>query len=469
MTASEQNSNKTPEHWAVLGGGILGMTVALRLAQKGYKVTLLEARQHLGGLADAWQLGDVTWDRHYHVTLMSDLHTRAILEELNLYDQMEWVETKTGFFTDGQLHSMSNSLEFLKFPPLRFVDKLRLGGTIFYASRVSNWQKLEQIPVAEWLEKLSGKRTFQKIWLPLLRCKLGECWRQTSAAFIWATIARMYAARRTGLKKEMFGYVRGGYATVMEQFTHTLQQAGVEIRCNAAVRTIDSVDGGRVSVRLADESPVFDRVVSTLPTPSIPRMCHEMPEREKELFDGIQYHGIVCASVLLKKSLSPYYVTNITDTGYPFTAVIEMTSLVKKEHLNGHALIYLPKYVTPDDEAFDKTDAELEHEFITALQRMHPSISLADVEAFKVSRVRHVFALPTLNYSKRLPPIQTSIPNLFAVSSAHIVNGTLNVNESIKLANDFVAEYSDLPRATESYAVASGRNYDSQPLEVAAT
>ena len=138
MTASEQNSNKTPEHWAVLGGGILGMTVALRLAQKGYKVTLLEARQHLGGLADAWQLGDVTWDRHYHVTLMSDLHTRAILEELNLYDQMEWVETKTGFFTDGQLHSMSNSLEFLKFPPLRFVDKLRLGGTIFYASRVSN-------------------------------------------------------------------------------------------------------------------------------------------------------------------------------------------------------------------------------------------------------------------------------------------------------------------------------------------
>ena len=28
----------------------------------------------------------------------------------------------------------------------------------------------------------------------------------------WATIQRIYAARNSGLKKEMFGYVRGGYA-----------------------------------------------------------------------------------------------------------------------------------------------------------------------------------------------------------------------------------------------------------------
>ena len=137
-------------------------------------------------------------------------------KELDLEDQMQWVETKTGFFTDDQLHSMSNTLEFLKFPPLRMIDKLRLGGTIFYAARVKNWKKLENISVGDWLTKLSGRRTFEKMWLPLLRCKLGECWRETSAAFIWATIARMYAARRTGLKKEMFGYCRGGYANILD-------------------------------------------------------------------------------------------------------------------------------------------------------------------------------------------------------------------------------------------------------------
>ena len=205
-------NNSIPQHWAVLGGGILGMTLALRLTQQGHKVTLLESRSNLGGLADAWKIGDVTWDRHYHVTLMSDLHARDVLRELDLEDQMQWVETKTGFFTDNQLYSMSNTLEFLKFPPLRMIDKLRLGATIFYAARVKNWKKLEGIAVGDWLTKLSGRRTFEKMWLPLLRCKLGECWRETSAAFIWATIARMYAARRTGLKKEMFGYCRGGYA-----------------------------------------------------------------------------------------------------------------------------------------------------------------------------------------------------------------------------------------------------------------
>ena len=64
---------------AIVGGGLLGLTLALRLAQRGYRVTLLEAADHVGGLADAWQLGDVTWDRHYHVTLLSDSHLRGIL------------------------------------------------------------------------------------------------------------------------------------------------------------------------------------------------------------------------------------------------------------------------------------------------------------------------------------------------------------------------------------------------------
>ena len=421
------------------------MTLALRLAQQGHKVTLLEARPNPGGLADAWKIGNVTWDRHYHVTLMSDLHARELLRELNLENTMQWVETKTGFFTDGTLHSMSNTLEFLKFPPLRMIDKLRLGATIFYAARVRNWKNLEQIPVGDWLTKLSGQRTFKKIWLPLLRCKLGDCWQDTSAAFIWATIARMYAARRTGLKKEMFGYVRGGYAKVMEEFSAKLRTTGVVLRCDTPVRQIRSMAEGGLTVRLAEETLDFDRVVSTLPTPVMNHLCPQLTPSEKRLFDGVRYHGIVCASVLLSKPLSPYYVTNITDAGYPFTAVIEMSSLVDKAELGGNALVYLPRYVTPDDELFDRSDAEIEHEFLTGLQRMHPSLSLADVKAFRISRVRHVFALPTIGYSDRLPPSVTSVPGFYALNSSHIVNGTLNVNETIRLASEFVDGLNKLP------------------------
>ena len=163
------------------------------------------------------------------------------------------------------------------------------------------------------------------------------------------------------------------------------------------------------------------------------------------MHDGIRYHGIICASVLLKKPISKYYVTNITDAGCPFTAVIEMTALVDPQQLGGNHLIYLPKYVTPDDPAFDKTDEEIEHEFVSALDRMYPHFSKEDVQAFRISRVRHVFALPTLGYSERVPPIETNVANVFAVNSSHIVNGTLNVNETVKLGNDFAAEFGKKP------------------------
>src|SRR5258706_10735797 len=107
-----QSSKK---RWAIVGGGILGMTMALRRAQRGQSVTLFEGASQLGGLASEWQLGDIVWDRHYHVTLLSDTALRNLLTELDLEDQIRWVQTRTGFFSDGRLYSMSNSLEFLRF------------------------------------------------------------------------------------------------------------------------------------------------------------------------------------------------------------------------------------------------------------------------------------------------------------------------------------------------------------------
>ncbi len=199
------------EHFGVVGGGMLGLTLALRLAERGYKVTLLESADRLGGLADAWRLGDVTWDRHYHVTLLSDSHLRRLLADLGLDDQLRWTTTQTGFLVDGQLHPFSSSWDFLRFPPLGPVDKLRLGWTIWQAARCRDWRRLEQTPVGDWLARHSGRQTFERIWLPLLKAKLGDAWRRTSAAFIWATIQRMYAARSAGLKREMFGYLPGGY------------------------------------------------------------------------------------------------------------------------------------------------------------------------------------------------------------------------------------------------------------------
>jgi protoporphyrinogen oxidase len=427
------------QRWAIVGGGMLGMTLAYRLAQRGEAVTLFEAGDRLGGLADAWSLGKSVWDRHYHVTLLSDTHLRSLLSELELEEQMQWVETRTGFYTGGRLYSVSNTLEFLRFPPLGLIDKFRLGMTILYASRLTDWRQLEQIPVTEWLRRWSGQRTLEKIWLPLLRAKLGENYRKTSAAFIWATIARMYAARRTGLKKELFGYVPGGYASVLERFAAALDDSGVTVRLGHAARRVAPTGDGRVTLDFEEGSQeTFDQVVLTLPAPVVARVCPDLTDDERRRCHGIQYQGILCVSLLLKKPLAEFYVTNITDDWVPFTAVIEMSAMVDRQYLGGHSLVYLPRYAAPDDPVFDLTDAEIEEQFIAALQRMYPAFSRDDVVAFRISRVRHVVALSTLNYSQQLPPMKTSLPGVYAINSAHIVNGTLNVNETVRLAEEAV-------------------------------
>ncbi len=46
--------------WGIIGGGILGMTLALRLSQKGHKVTIFESAEKAGGLTSSWEMDGVS-------------------------------------------------------------------------------------------------------------------------------------------------------------------------------------------------------------------------------------------------------------------------------------------------------------------------------------------------------------------------------------------------------------------------
>jgi protoporphyrinogen oxidase len=307
--------------------------------------------------------------------------------------------------------------------------------TILQASRVKDWRRLEAIPVDEWLTRWSGKRTFERIWLPLLRAKLGENWRKASAAFIWAIIARMYAARRTGLKREMFGYVPGGYARILETFATVLAEKGVRLECGRPARRVRAAGGGLAVEFSSGIRETFDQVIVTAAAPVAADLCEGLTADEDARLRGIQYQGVICASLLLDEPLAGYYVTNIVEPWVPFTAVIEMSALVDRKQFGGRALIYLPKYVASGDPLFGTPDDALQETFLTALERMYPGFRRRQVRAFQVSRVKHVLAISTVNYSDRLPPMTMSVPGLHIVNNAHIVNGTLNVNDTIRLAD----------------------------------
>jgi len=440
---------------AIVGGGMLGMALALRLAQRGERVTLYEAAPEFGGLASAWTLDDVVWDRHYHVTLYSDTRLRALLRELDLERALRWTSVGTGFYSGGRFHPMNGALDFLRYPPLGLIDKLRLGLTIVGGSRITDPMPLEETTVEAWLTKWSGRKTFAKIWRPLLQAKLGDRYREASAAFIWAIIVRLYAARRAGLGAERFGYVPGGYARIIDTLVARLQRDGVELLASTHVRSVRAVPGGVAVELVGGARRIFDRTVVTAAAPLAARLVPDLQPDERERLTSKIYGGIVCASLLLDEPLGPYYVTNLTDEWVPFSAVIDMSCVVDREAWKGRALVYLPKYVRPDDPLFEQSDGAIEATFLGALERMYPRFSREKVRAFRVSRVREVFPIATLRYSQSLPGIATSVPGVFTLNSAHIVNGTLNVNETLGLVERGLAAL-DAPTAAPATAAPAG-------------
>ncbi len=437
MTESGQDqhtANESARHFTVVGGGMLGLGVALQLVNQGYQVTVLEAAPVLGGLASAWQVGDVVWDRYYHVIAPQDDHVFNLLEELGLSPQLQWGRTRTLFYDGKQHYPLNNAWDYARLPALGLIEKFRLAVTILYAARMKDSLPLESLKVDDWLTRWSGKRTFAQLWRPLLRAKLGDNYRFASAAYIWATIQRFYGARQGSRKTESFGYVKGGYRTILEAMAKHLEQRGVQLRIGAGVTAIEQLDDQRYRVQTGSETIMTDRVVMTCAAPLIQKLLPDLPAEENRRLGDIRYQGIVCASLVLKRPLGGAYLTYITDESLPFTTVIEMSSLVSPDNLGGHHLVYLPKYVPSDDDILTQSDEAIQASFIAGLKRMYPDLTDSDILACKIARTRYVLALTTLNYSAGLPPIVSGMPGCYLLNSAQIVNGSLSIDETLALA-----------------------------------
>ena len=214
-------------------------------------------------------------------------------------------------------------------------------------------------------------------------------------------------------------------------------ELGVEIRTSCPTSEIKK-SAESFTIQMGEHSESFDRVIVTTPNNVAKRICPDLSKDELQRLDSTEYLGICCASLLLKKPISPYYVTNITDTWVLMTAVIELTNIVDTEETGGRSLVYLPKYVPASHEMFERTDEEIQEEFLSALEKMYPDFSRDDVEAFRISRTKSVMAIPKLNYSKSLPPMKSSVPGMFLVNSAYILKGNLNVNETITIAESAI-------------------------------
>lgn len=422
----------------------MGLALARRFARDGHTVTVLERAEQLGGLATWHDFGGFYWDRFYHVILPSDRHLIAFVDELGLTDHLEWQRTYTGFFVDNRMHSISSNMEFLKFPLLSLMSKARLAWTMLYCSRIDDWKSLESVTVADWLIRVSGRETYDKLWKPLLLAKLGENYRRVSAVFIWSYIRRLFSARDKSASAEHLGHVNGGYKLIFEKLQADIAAAGGTIRGGVNVTAVRPSTSGGLTVSQDDFDEAFDRVVCTSPVSVLRQIAAPDLLDVQSSGEDVEYLGVVCVVIVSKAALVPYYVVNIADESIPFTGMIGMSTVIDVKNTGGRYLTYLPKYVLSTDAELRRGDREIEQEFLAGVRKMLPEFDMSQIESVHVNRAFKVQPLQVLGYSSLVPQVVTKHKDFYVLNTSQFVNATLNNNEVIGAVNRFYDDYRQL-------------------------
>ena len=129
------------KHVVVVGGGLSGLTAALRLAERGFLVTLLERESRVGGQATHFTTNGLITEHGTHAWFGPDrfyTDVTKLCEELGTRQYLDLVKEWTIAHGDGQLANLGHSRwlswlpesfdvapSIMRIPWLDFTDKLR--------------------------------------------------------------------------------------------------------------------------------------------------------------------------------------------------------------------------------------------------------------------------------------------------------------------------------------------------------
>ncbi len=401
---------------AVVGGGILGLTAAYRLAQAGVAVSLFERSNDLGGLVGTFDFDGYPVDRFYHVVLPTDDRVLGLAEELGLRDTFRFRPTKVGFYDDGRLFSMTSPKEFLTFPLLRPLDRLRLATFVARCQLRKGYDDLDSTPLLDWLRRTCGRRVVERMWEPLLDSKFDGRYDDLPATYIWSRSRRMSTTRdRSG--REVMGWPQGGYQALIEALARRIVELGGEVRPGTSVEQVVGA-GGVVSGVVVDGTfRSFDSVLMTLVPPAArsllsPDLAALAPtERHR-------YLGVVCLVIRTSRSVSPYYHLNITDRRVPLTTIVETTHVVDPEAVGGH-LLYVSKYVDPSHADQSRPAEEVTADFLGHARTIFPRLRDDEILSTSLQRARITEPVHLLGGAQNLPDM-FPVSGLAMASTAHV-------------------------------------------------
>jgi squalene-associated FAD-dependent desaturase len=429
---------------AVVGGGLAGITAALRLADAGRAVTLFEGRAVLGGLTHSFRRGALDVDNGQHVFLRCCTAYRGLLDRLGVADKVALQRRldipirsphRPGPASAGPAALSGIGSAGVAGRPRRagaarlrrngLPAPLHLGATLLRYPLLDPVQRLSFVRAALALRRVDrtdpavDRRSFGD-WLRAH----GQDARAITALWDVVGIATLNApAQRASLALAAMVFQVGlltdaGAADIGWSLVPLGQLHGdAALRCltDAGVAVMTGTRVGRVEKRgdawvvgAGGEKHVVDQVVLAVPPPVaqtlLPPGTVALPEGWAERLGS---SPIVNAHVVLDRKVMdvPFVAGVATPVQWVFDRTVQ-------SGLTGGGQ-YLAMSLSAADDIIDVPVRTLRERLLPELVALLPEADRATVLDFFVSRERHATFRPEPGSGALRPPARTASPGLF--------------------------------------------------------
>ena len=416
----------------IVGAGFTGLAAAYELSKNGIPVTVLEQEAEIGGLARAFNINGQKVEQFYHHWFNNDVHVIDLINELGLGDHLEYSPTRTGVYMSNNFYHLSTPLDVLRFKPLPFWDRIRLGLLVVKARRVKDWKPLESITAQEWLMDLCGPNVYRVVWEPLLRGKFGPVASEVSAVWFWNKLV-LRGGSRNKVGAETLVYYRDSFSSLAAELEKTIESAGGQILTDTPAEGL-TIQNGRVTGISTPNGPISASAVIATTAPEIvagliPTGVND--EYVKQL-RKIRYLANLCLVLELKHSLSDIYWLNINDPDFPFIGVIEHTNFQNMDTCGNRHIIYLSKYLPETSELYLMSEEDIFEFAFSHIQRMFPDFDRSWVYRYHVWKARWAQPVTVCHYSRMIPSQEAPIGGLYLANMAQIYPQDRGTNYAVQ-------------------------------------
>ncbi|MDD4627962.1 MAG: FAD-dependent oxidoreductase [Candidatus Peribacteraceae bacterium] len=391
---------------AIVGAGMTGLTAALECISKGHTVEIFEESDHIGGLASAFPTHGTYLEKTYHHIYETEHEVLSLFSSLNLNERVVWRRLTTGIFIGGVLYPFTSPLDLLRFTPISFLSRVRMGLAVLFLRNKKSWRNLSSISAQKWMRRWVGNKAYQVVWEPLLRGMFHEHYSQISMAWLW---------NRLRTRSDRVAYVQGSLQVVFETLQKFLEDHRAIIHLNTLIDGISSYDSGaHLSIRGRSERFSFDRVLCTSPSPVFAGMIegNPLPSGYVSSLSRPRNLGAVCLAFSSPQSLGPFYWTSIQDAESPFVVCIQHTNLVSSSFYGGEHMYYLNTYVPWDDWRFSQDEAQITEKYLSYLAKIFPAFERGKVSETHLFRARFAQHIAEIGYEKIIPQHKTPLPHV---------------------------------------------------------